>query len=185
MRSPPLILVVGPSGAGKDSMINGALAHFSGAAPFHVAKRIITRNGFDNTEDHQAVTPDDFRAMKEAGDFLLSWEAHGLSYAIPASVEDWRRKGVSVVANVSRSVIDDCRRRLSPVGVIVVTAPIEILTQRIVARGRESNDDIKERLEKAALSIPQNDDVRIVQNNGSFHDGVTRFIKALRSLQAL
>src|ERR1700686_4695699 len=129
-----LVLVVGPSGAGKDALLSGARQAFAGDPRIHFARRVITRPVDAGGEDHEAVTEAEFAAR----DFALSWSAHGLRYGIPA--EGVRRTPV-VVANVSRGVVDDAAARF-PVRVIEVTAPPDMLASRLAARGRENVADI-------------------------------------------
>lgn len=176
-----LILVVGPSGAGKDSVIAAALPLIERTHSVFLARRVVTRVAQAQAEDHDSVTPEGFEDLKTAGRFALFWDAHGLSYAIPASVEDIRATGTTVIANVSRSVVEEARKRLGKVGVIVVTAPRDILAQRLATRGREGAQDIERRLDRAA-DIPQGDDVRVVVNDGDLACGAQKFADAFLSL---
>jgi ribose 1,5-bisphosphokinase len=136
-----LVLVVGPSGAGKDTLLNLAQTALAGDARFRFVRRVITRSAEAGGEDHEPVSLPEFVAR----DFALSWEAHGLHYGIPADVADDIARGVVVVANVSRSVIAEAAARF-PVRVIEVTAPREVLLARLAARGRETAADVANRL---------------------------------------
>lgn len=175
----PLILVVGPSGAGKDSLMDGACARLAAQGRFHFARRVVTRPADAGAEDHDSVTPGQFARMDAAGAFLLSWAAHGLGYGVLRSVDDQRHNGVAVVANVSRQVVDHARCRHAPVGVVVVTAPPAILAQRLASRGREDAEDIRHRLERAATPLPEGEDVVVVANDTNLSVGIDRFVAAL------
>ena len=129
-----LVLVVGPSGAGKDTLLEAARAAFRDDARIRFARRVITRVADPDGEDHEPVTETEFDARA----FALSWSAHGLRYGIPA--EAVRNEAV-LVANVSRGVIAEAARRF-PVRVIEVTARPEILAARLAARGREGAEDV-------------------------------------------
>jgi ribose 1,5-bisphosphokinase len=182
-RPAPLILVVGPSGAGKDSLIDGARAVLGAAGDrFRFARRVVTRPALDSAEDHASVSPPDFDRIEAAGGFLLSWRAHGLAYGIAAELQADRQDGWAVVANVSRAVVDDARARLAPVGVVVVTASDAVLAARLAARGRETADDIAARLARAPADLPTGPDVRRVVNDGALVDGIAAFVAALREL---
>lgn len=182
MKIAPLILVVGPSGAGKDSLLDCARQRLSADARFHFARRIITRPADAGGEDHDHVSPEHFDTMERDGAFLLSWRAHGLAYGVLREVNDHRQAGTAVVVNVSREVVADARRDLAPVGVVVVTAPPEILAQRLAGRGRESADDIRLRLGRPGAAIPGDSNVRTVLNNTSLEVGAVRFVQALSTL---
>ena len=166
-----LVLVVGPSGAGKDSLLNAAREAFRDDLRMIFARRVITRPADPYGENHEPVSETEFAAR----DFALSWSAHGLHYGIPAAVLD---AAPVVVANVSRGVIADTARRYD-VRVIEVAAPPEILAARLAARGRESNVDVARRLARIA-DIPDGVAVETVWNDGTLEEGIERFILALR-----
>lgn len=166
-----LVLVVGPSGAGKDSLLNAARAAFRDESRIHFARRVITRPADPGGEDHEPVTEAEFATR----DFALSWSAHGLRYGIPA---DALAAAEVVVANVSRGVIGQAALRWS-VRVIEVTAPAEILAARLAARGRESADDVAGRLRRT-VSIPVGVTLETVWNDGALAEAEQRFLAALR-----
>ena len=77
------VLVVGPSGAGKDTLLDLARNAVTDLKPICFAKRVVTRPAND-FEDHDSVDADQFERMQADGAFALSWQAHGLSYGVPA-----------------------------------------------------------------------------------------------------
>lgn len=166
-----LVLVVGPSGAGKDALLNAARTAFRDDPLIVFARRVITRPPDPHGEAHEAVTEAEF----ETRDFALSWSAHGLRYGIPAEVV---RNAPVVVANVSRGVIAEAASRFE-VSVIEVTAPTEILAPRLAARGREAADDVARRLSRA-VPIPDGVTMETVWNDTTLKEGEERFIAALR-----
>lgn len=182
MRAAPLILVVGPSGAGKDSLMEGARRRLAGDPRFHFGRRVVTRPALVGAEDHDTLSLERFEQQEAAGGFLLSWRAHGLAYGVPVAVDGLRRRGAAVVVNVSRAVVDEARARLQPVSVVVVTAPPRVLAARLAARGREPAADIHQRLERAAASMPTGGDVRVVLNDASLEAGTDAFLAALGDL---
>jgi ribose 1,5-bisphosphokinase len=165
-----LILIVGPSGAGKDTLLDAARATLADDPRFRFVRRMITRPAEAGGEAHEAVTEAEFAQR----DFALRWHAHGLSYGIPAAAID---DSVAVVASVSRTVIADAASRF-PVRVIEVTAPPEILAERLSSRRRESPADIAKRLARS-VPLPPSIPVETVMNDGSLEVGVTRFLAAL------
>jgi ribose 1,5-bisphosphokinase len=182
MRLAPFILVVGPSGAGKDSLMDGARRRLGADTRFHFARRVVTRPAMDGAEDHDSVSFEQFERIEAAGGFVLSWLAHGLGYGVPASIEGLRREGAAVVVNVSRAVVEDACRRLAPVGVVVVTASAETLAARLINRGRETEDDIRRRLARAAAPLPRGADIWMVANDGTLDEGIESFTAALNGL---
>lgn len=168
-----LVLVVGPSGAGKDTLLLAAREALAGNPRFRFARRVITRPAEAGGEDHEAVSEAEFHTRE----FALQWRAHGLWYGIPADIGDDIARGHTVVANVSRDVISVAADRYLT-RVIEITAPREILASRLAARGRESSADIAARLARTAM-LPDGVPVQRVTNDGTLADGVARFRLAL------
>ncbi len=175
------MLVVGPSGAGKDTLLRRAAAELRPDARFCFPRRCITRPAGDPHEDHVALTEAEFRARERAGEFALAWRAHGLSYALPGTVGSLVAEGRVVAANVSRSVIAEARSRFTRVGVIQVTASGETLALRLGDRGRESAEERARRLARPAPAFPEGPDVRTLVNDGPLDTSAAAFVSLLRS----
>lgn len=171
-----LVAVVGPSGAGKDTLMTGALASLEGDARFRFVRRSITRPAEAGGEAHDPLTEAGFAALREAGGFALWWAAHGLLYGIPRDIEDDMASGRVVVANLSRGVLTEAARyRLR---VLEITAPVAVRAQRLAARGREDVADIAARLSREA-ALPAGLDVETVVNDAEVETGVARVLAAL------
>lgn len=176
-----LVLVVGPSGAGKDTLIEAACERFSGDRRFCFPRRFITRAA-DLYEHHVPVSAVEFEGMAREGRFLLHWTAHGLSYGIPVEVAGRLNSGATVVANVSRTVVGESLDRFPRVRVINVTADPATLTTRLAARGRESAEGIASRIARAGWTgMPQWGVCDEVRNDGMLEDAVGRFTDLLES----
>lgn len=165
-----LVLVVGPSGAGKDTLLLAAQQALADDPRFHFVRRVITRAADAGGEAHEAVTPQEFAESA----FALQWHVHGLSYGIPA---DAIQHAPVVVANVSRTIVAEAARRY-PVRVIEVTAPQDVLAERLASRGRESAADVSARLARS-VALPLGVVVETVMNDASLAEGLARFLAAL------
>lgn len=176
-----LFLIVGPSGAGKDTLIDGARAALAGDGGYVFPRRIITRRAKAGGEAHEAVTPQEFERRLGTGAFSLHWEAHGLRYALPAPFQKDLDAGRSVVVNVSRAVIAEARRRYPPVRIINVTAPPDVLAARLRARAREIEPDVADRLARAANFVPDGGDVVTLVSDGPVADMIAAFVALLRA----
>jgi ribose 1,5-bisphosphokinase len=168
-----LVLVVGPSGAGKDTLLDAARRTLAGDPRFRFVRRVITRPAEAGGEAHEAVTAAEFAAR----DFALAWEAHGLRYGISADIVVDLDAGRVVVANVSRGVIAEAVERFS-VRVIEITAPPQVLAARLARRGRESAADVAVRLARS-VAVPDWIPAETVMNDATVDAGVTRFLAAL------
>lgn len=178
-----LFLIVGPSGAGKDTLMASVRAHLADDERFVFARRAITRPADAGGEDHEAVDIVEFKRRRDVGDFLAHWQAHELYYGLPVGLETELSAGKNVLANVSRVAIPEILARYQTTKVIEVKAPREILMARLRARGRESENDLKRRLARKVDPYPPEADVLTIQNDSTPEIGTKRFLSALiRSL---
>ncbi len=181
-RGGTLILVVGASGVGKDTLIDAARRSFKENSDVVFSKRVITR-GDQAGEAHIAVDDATFLRMKDDGAFFLSWEAHGLYYGIPCAVEDDLAAGRSVVVNVSRRAVSSALGQWPYVKVLHIVVGTDILRERLLARGRESLQSIEARLRRAeAVTLPQDVSAIQVDNSGDLAGAVQRFTALIRAL---
>lgn len=158
-----LVLVVGPSGAGKDTLIAYAKQRLKGSRCVF-ARRVVTRDAEPDVEDHASVSVEEFQALLVAKRFALHWKAHGLYYGIPAEIDAAIGAGNVVVANVSRSVVGRARRSYANVLTVSVTAPPEVLAMRLAARGREVAAELNGRLGRIALDLGGGDLIDIMND---------------------
>lgn len=174
-----LYLVVGPSGAGKDSLIAGAKQALHGDGRFVFPRRYITRPADAGGEDHLPVSVEMFETLLSRGDILLDWHAHNLRYGVPVAVSEHLIHGRNVIVNVSRTVVDEARARLAPVEILYITVPDAVLEERLRARGRESKSDIKRRVARAREYMVTGEDVHVIENGGALDDGIKAFLQAI------
>lgn len=169
-----LFAIVGPSGAGKDTLLAGALEL---RPDLVLVRRVITRPTEAGGEDFEGVSEIEFARRHAAGEFALDWHAHGLRYGIPAAQIDSSR---DVLFNGSRAALPAAQARFPGLVVIVVTAPVAVLAARLAARGRETAADIAARLDRAGFDLPEGLAVRLVVNDGTPEQGVARLMAALQ-----
>lgn len=172
-----LFAVVGPSGAGKDTLISEA----GKVRPdIHIARRVITRPVEAGGEPFEGVSEAEFDLRKAAGAFALDWEAHGLRYGIPKDIDRALDQGHDVIFNGSRAVLGRAWEDYPGLVVIHVTASVPVLADRLAARGRESREDIARRLARASYEIPYGIPIRVVENDGRLETAVAAFLAALQ-----
>lgn len=172
---------MGASGVGKDSVLDGARVVFRTDPRVVFVRRVITRPAGSGGEDHIAATPDEFVALRDSQAFSIHWPANGLAYGLPRGMDDDLAGGRVVVANVSRQVLDDARRRYPGLTVCEVTASIATLRARLAARGRETPTEIEARLARVGAPT-EGRDVVTVANDGDLADAVARFARLIRQL---
>jgi phosphonate metabolism protein PhnN/1,5-bisphosphokinase (PRPP-forming) len=173
-----IFAVVGPSGAGKDTLIAGALAARPG---LRLVRRVITRPSDAGGEEFEGVTSEEFRARRDRGDFALDWEAHGLCYGIPRVQLDGPG---DVIFNGSRAALPRAAGVFPDLRVILITAPDAVLASRLAARGRETAADIRARLARADFDLPPGIAAQVVVNDRSPAEGIAALLAALQPVSA-
>ena len=177
------VLVVGPSGAGKDALIKGAREVLQHDPRFAFPQRIITRPPHPS-EDHIPMSEAEFAEAARQDRFALIWQAHGLSYGVPRDTFDRAiREGQIALLNASRTVCAVVRERYARACIIVVDCPPDIRAARITDRGRENAADASGRLTRSVAGFdPVGADFQI-DNGDTLDEGVRRLVDALRAIQ--
>lgn len=156
-----LVVVVGPSGAGKDSVLRAWRASLGAGAP-DAARRVITRSP-DASESHEAVTPADFAGLRERGLLATWWHGHGLDYGVRRSELAPLADGRWVWLNGSRAHLPALRAQAPGLRVVSVTAPAHLLASRLATRGREGADAREARLART-IAAPVQADLGLVND---------------------
>lgn len=184
MRAPdrrPLLYVMGPSGAGKDTLLRHARQRFDGG-DIVFAHRYITRDPVAGDENFIALTRGEFDARARSGLFAFHWQAHGVRYGIGVEIDVWRAAGAMVVVSGSRAHFQAALADDSSVIPILVTASADILASRLATRARETDAAITARLARAADATIDHPRLEIVDNSGSIDAARTRFVELLSRL---
>ena len=177
-KSGIFFFVVGPSGAGKDSLIDAAHAVLP-SDKFVFAQRTITRPHGSPGEDHEACTEAEFQTRLSQNGFLITWQAHGLHYGLSATLLEQMKQGRHVIANGSRAMVATLREKIPSLVVLEVSAPKNVLEKRLAARGREAPEDVARRMLRKVVDYPEGQRVIRVMNDGTLEDGIERFINAI------
>jgi phosphonate metabolism protein PhnN/1,5-bisphosphokinase (PRPP-forming) len=181
MNRGTLFLMVGPSGAGKDSLIQAAAETLAGNRSYVIARRAITRPADSAREDHEPLSIDEFRRRLERDDFMLSWTVYDTHYGIPRSYDELLATGTHVIANVSRTVVGPAVTDFAPARVIQVTAPREVLEARLRARADPAT--VAARLARAVM-LPEGIPVTHLLNVGDLSAGAARLVHLLTAAAA-
>jgi ribose 1,5-bisphosphokinase len=141
-----LFYVIGPSGAGKDTLMNHARTTINGEKAVLFAHRYITRPHGSGNENHVYLSAEEFKLRRDAGFFALHWESHGNYYAVGAEIDKWMKNGFNVVVNGSRQYLPVAQQLYPELVVILVTANPAVISQRLAGRGRETAAEIEKRI---------------------------------------
>lgn len=182
-----LIYLIGPSGSGKDSLLDAAREPLA-ARGCRIVRRVITRSAEAKGEAAQAVSVEQFAQMQEQGAFALSWSANGLHYGIPREIDLWLAEGHDVLINGSRGHLPQARERYPDLLVVLLSVDQVVLRERLLARGRESAQEIEARLSRnaqfaddllAAAGTANASSILLLDNSGALEQTVARLLQRL------
>jgi ribose 1,5-bisphosphokinase len=177
-----LIYLIGPSGSGKDSLLDAARERLAERG-CRIVRRVITRSAEAVGEAALGVSAQQFAGMEAQGAFALSWHANGLSYGIPREIDDWLAAGQDVLVNGSRGYLHNTRERYPDMLAVLLTVNPAVLRQRLLARGRESVAEIDQRLARNARFneqlLAEDPNVHVLDNSGPLEHTVERLLACL------
>jgi len=173
-----LVLVVGPSGAGKDTLIAGARAACRDDITVIFPRRVVTRPA-SAFEENDFLSKSDFAQAEAKGEFAFWWSAHGHDYGIPSSIDREIEAERTVVCNVSRTVIAKVRGRYAHVVAVLVTAPEDVLAARLAGRDRASDGQLSERMKRVGIADDTFSPDVIINNVGAPERGVRKLLDAV------
>ena len=178
-----LIYLMGPSGSGKDSLIEAARLPLQSVG-CEVVRRVITRSAESVGEDAMGVTREEFCGMRSQGEFALYWNANGLDYGIPIAIDSAMAGGRDVLVNGSRGHLQQALQRYPTLLPILLVVDDEVLRERLMRRGRENAEDIEARLRRNALFDSQDRaeglPIHRLSNSGDLSATVARLMHLIK-----
>ena len=176
-----LILVVGASGAGKDSLLKVAKLHFRDYPNVHFLRRYITRKPGE-FEDNFYVDDIAFEILKDHGFFFSFWYAHDLKYGVPRQEIESLKENETIIVSISRTKIREFEQRFSgKVTTINITAEESIIKERLERRKRESSMQIKTRLERMLIPVSASNLINF-ENNAGLEISSVSFLSILKEI---
>jgi ribose 1,5-bisphosphokinase len=174
-----LFYIVGASGAGKDSLMNYCRNEIDGQLPIVFAHRYITRPVNAGAENHIYLTEKEFNLRQQHGLFALHWQSHGLYYGIGIEIENWLKRGLTVIINGSREYLPTALEKYPEIQPVLIWADAEVVKQRLYDRGREDAKSIAGRIARSEQLHLPDDNLIHIANNGELATAATELFNIL------
>ena len=182
MHTGNLFLVSAPSGAGKTSIVNAALAADSGTSVSVSHTTRPARGGEVDGDNYFFIGDDEFTRMIENGEFLEHANVFGKQYGTSkAEVERKRSQGKNVILEIDWQGAQQVRAVLpEAISVFILPPSVEELAQRLNSRGEDSAQSIEKRLSEAKLDMSQAVHFDFLVINADFDNAVSDFLNIIR-----
>lgn len=179
-----LVIISGPSGVGKDTIIE-ALARRPRQPDYHYVVTCTTRaprRGEIPGRSYQFLTVERFHALRDAGELLEANEVHGHWYGTPRrDVARALAAGHDVILKIDVQGAQAVKARVPHALLVFIVPPsLEALFQRLRSRATETADELEIRQRNAAIELARQGDYdRVVVNETGEVDRTAAEIEAI------
>ncbi|MDZ4835833.1 MAG: guanylate kinase [Candidatus Melainabacteria bacterium] len=179
-RTGTLLVVTGPSGVGKGTVVGKTLESIDRLAKSVSVTTRSRRNGEEEGVHYFYRSEKEFFDMRDRGEFLESAEFAGHYYGTPSHwVDDMLKHGIDVILEIEVQGAMQVREKRDDAVLIFLSPPsFDALAERLRTRATESEEKIRERLKKAEGEIKQ----RHLFNYEVINDNLTEAIRNLESI---
>jgi guanylate kinase len=173
-----LLVVSGPSGAGKGSLVERLLKARKECVYSISSTTRPMRAGEQNGVQYEFVTREEFERRRSAGYFLEWAEVHGQFYGTPARFVDEQVKQSRVVVLEVDVQGGASVRRARPDSVSVFVSPpsFAVLRERLLRRGTDSAEVVERRMRNAPGEMAHYKDYDYVVMNDELEKAAHRLI---------
>ena len=150
-----LVILSGPSGTGKGTVLKALLAGSPSVRLSISATTRAPRPGETDGKEYYFMTREKFMETERAGGMLESAEYCGNLYGTPlAPIEKWMSQGMDVILEIETLGGAQVRRkRPDAVGIFILPPSMEELGQRLRGRATEPEETVRKRLAAARTEI--------------------------------
>jgi guanylate kinase len=180
-----LIIISGPSGAGKGTLVDRLVARVPRLWVSVSATTRGPRPGEVPDEDYVFLSPAEFTRRIEEGDFLEWAEVHGNRYGtLRSTVESRLRAGTDVILEIDPQGAFQVKRLMPGAHLVFIIAPsIEELERRIRERGAETEEQVRTRLNTAVRELELVETYDDVVENDDIDAATDRLVGIVSSLR--
>ncbi len=175
-----LFYLVGASGSGKDSLLEGCRKRLPAQLRCCVAHRYITRSADAGGENHIHLSESEFQLREQLGLFVMNWYSHGYHYGIGNEIDTWLDSGANVLVNGSREYLSRAMTMYDELVPVLIDVDSDTLRKRLTVRGRETAEEIEHRLTRHQQMIARMPECTLrICNEGALEDGVQALLDVI------
>ena len=152
-----LIVFSGPSGTGKDTVLDVLLRETDTVKKSVSATTRAPREGERDGVDYHFISRDQFLSLIERGEMLEYAEYVGNFYGTPLGpVREWTEKGIDVILKIEVQGGAIVREKCpDSIGIFILPPSVEELERRLRGRGTETDDVVDMRMRTALVELSQ------------------------------
>ena len=181
-----LVIISGPSGVGKDTIIDALRARDpKEGGDYHYVVTCTTRSprpGEIPDVSYHFLTRDEFHALRDAGELLEANEVHGNWYGTPRrEVAQALAAGRDVILKIDVQGARVVKGRIPDALLVFIVPPsMEALFQRLRSRATETANELELRQRNAAIELARQGDYdQVVTNETGEVDRTAAEIEAI------
>ena len=184
MHHGSLIIISGPSGAGKGTLVDRLVARVPALWVSVSATTRSPRPGEVDGEDYFFLSSRDFAQRIEAGDFLEWAEVHGRRYGtLRPAVEATMAEGRDVILEIDPQGAMQVKSLMPEAVLVFILAPsMDELERRIRCRGAETDEQVRVRLETAVRELELVGSYDFVVENDDVARATDELVRIIESL---
>ncbi len=153
-----LLVISGPSGVGKGTLVKALKARRADVVESISCTTREPREGETHGKEYFFLSKEEFLGRIAENDFLEYDEHFGNYYGTPKSFVKEMLKEKSVILEIDVVGALNAKKAI-PESILIMIAPpsVEELKRRLVGRGTETDEDIKNRLSRLEYELAQQD----------------------------
>lgn len=180
-----LFMVVAPSGAGKSSLVNALLAQDSSIRLSVSYTTRAPRPKEQNGREYHFISVEEFKAMRQAGEFLEWAEVHGNYYATSHTwIANQMQNGTDVLLEIDWQGAQQVHKQFAnAIEIFILPPSLEALEDRLRKRGQDAPQVIVHRLLAAGSEMAHAPEADFVIINEQFDTALAELNSIVQAIR--